>query len=126
MSARALQAWMGRIGLAAALLLLAVPTVGRFVHASPGAAHVHGQAGHGHAHHSDAADPGKRHPSRPAPGDSDCDYCPLLAAMAALPGVPFLLAALPSAPPSCLSVGAPRLPWLYPTGLGSRGPPLRG
>lgn len=120
---------MGRIGLAAALLLLAVPTVGRFVHASPAAGQVHGQAGHGHghhAHHGDAAGHGKRQPSRPAPGDSDCDYCPLLAAMAASPEVLFLAAVLPPAAPSRPTVEAPRLPWLHPTGLGSRGPPLRG
>ena len=132
MNARAFQQWMGRIGLAAALLLLAVPTTGRFVHAGMAGAQASVMAkgaGH-HAHHaSDAhegARSGGRQAPRPAPGDSDCDYCPLLASLIG-PYAALHVAADPPPVPAALVAGdAPRLAWLHPTGLGSRGPPLHG
>ena len=55
--------------------------------------------------------------------EGDCDYCPLLHSLLATPGVALLAigeAALP-APQFRMSTAA--LPWHYPSGLGSRGPP---
>lgn len=55
--------------------------------------------------------------------DGDCNYCPLLhSLLGALAIAPFAMpeGALP--PPQVREVAA-TLPWHYPTGLGSRGPP---
>lgn len=138
MNARAFQYWMGRIGLAAALLLLSVPTAGRFIHVSQAggdAQALHGDAGHhghrghhaihGHADGGDARD-GDGAPQRPAPGDSDCDYCPLLASLAATQQVLFTVPVLLPVPAALVAAEAPRLPWVHPSGLGSRGPPHHG
>lgn len=129
MNARAFQQWMGRIGLAAALLLLAVPTAARFIHAGMAAGHqstVHGDAHAAHHVHAPAGIPQDRQAPRPAPGDSECDYCPLLAALIGPPATFHAPAAPPPVPAALVAGDAPRLAWLHPTGLGSRGPPLHG
>jgi len=127
--------------LSAALLLLVLPTTGRMLHASaadaPGSVAQHGahrgsstpQPGH-HAHRGHAVRDGDEsggqapHP-RPATGP-DCDYCPLLASLVATARVPFAPQAIPAASASLTLPATPRLPWLHPNGLGSRGPPLHG
>lgn len=133
MNVRAFQYWMGRVGLLAALLLLSVPTAGRLVHVAAGSAHAaHGGIHAAHANHARPIDADSGHSTRsdraprPAPGDVDCDYCPLLTAVLASAPVAFTLAALPPARPSAVPRAAPRLPWLHPNGLGSRGPPALG
>lgn len=140
MARSAFQRWMGRIGLAAVLLLLVVPTTGRVVHAQmpmePAAGdagheghegghaeHVAHQAQHGHhAHHGGQDGDG----GRAAIGDPDCEYCPLLASLVASAAIVFdashhaphiAAAAVPL---------SPRLRWRHPSGLGSRGPPRAG
>ncbi|HEY4529274.1 MAG TPA: DUF2946 family protein [Luteimonas sp.] len=142
MNAQAFQVRLGWLAVLAVLLLAVVPTAGRLVHVSAG----HGHADAGHAMHApdgrhaaamrgalafstdvrDVVDPASPGAPRPAPGDADCDYCPLLASL------------LATAVPGVLSTGtlrhgfatsipaAPRRPWLHPCGLGSRGPPLFG
>ncbi|MBJ6978349.1 DUF2946 family protein [Luteimonas sp. MC1895] len=131
MNARAFQEWIGRLALLAALMLVAVPTAGRLVHVASGAAHDAGahsalQAGH-HAHAATAA-PDAGAPGAPlaAPGDADCDYCPLLSSLLATTRFATTPAAVlpPTTRPA--SPAAPRLPWLHPSGLGSRGPPRLG
>ena len=128
------------------LLLVLVPTTGRVVHASAAAAaaadegmhrqgmhgHGHGHAAHAanalhahHAHHDGAGGPGGGD-GRPAIGDPDCDYCPLLASMLTAPGVALVALPLPGASAPAIAPEAPRLRWLHPFGLGSRGPPLHG
>lgn len=139
MNARAFQLWMGRLGLLAALLLVAVPTAGRLVHAAGGAHALHAGAHGDHGAHgahrihrmeagaaAERVAPARDSALRPAPGDVDCDYCPLLAALVPLQAVPFVLAALPPVHPAEALRPAPRLPWLHPNGLGSRGPPALG
>lgn len=135
MNARAFQGWAGRLALLALLLLATVPTATRLVHAAHGVGHghaavsasTHGHLGHeGHAARAVDPRPDGREPLRSAPGDADCDYCPLLASMLVSPVVLFFAGAMPPAPPARRAIGAPRLPWLHPTGLGSRGPPLHG
>jgi hypothetical protein len=130
MDVRAFQAWFGRLALLAALTLATVPTAGRLVHAAGGAAHgaaahVALQAGQ-HAHVANAADPPALRAPLAAPGDADCDYCPLLSLLV----IATRFAMRPAAvlPPAASPAGpaAPRLPWLHPSGLGSRGPPLHG
>lgn len=129
MNARVFQEWIGRLALLAALMLVAVPTAGRLVHASgaghDAAAHLARQDGH-QVHVASTAD--GRAPLAPlaAPGDADCDYCPLLSSLIAATCFATMPAALlpPAATPA--SPAAPRLPWLHPSGLGSRGPPLFG
>ena len=130
MNARGFQGWAGRLALLALLLLATVPTATRLVHAAHGVGHghaavsasTHGQLGHeGHAARAVDPRPDGRARLRSAPGDADCDYCPLLASMLASPVVLFFAGALPPAPPARRAIEAPRLP-----GLGSRGPPLHG
>ncbi len=123
---------MGRIGLAAALLLLAVPTAGRFIHAGMAMGHAPAAA-HGDGHHVHHAPvdagitrAGDRQAPRPAPGDSECDYCPLLASLIGPPPAFHALVVPPPVPAALAFAQAPRLPWLHPSGLGSRGPPTHG
>lgn len=131
MNARAFQEWIGRLALLAALMLAAVPTAGRLVHVASGAAHAAGahpalQAGH-HAHVAAATDAVAPGAPLAAPGDADCDYCALLSSLLAATRFATIPAALP--PQSATrpaSPAAPRLPWLHPSGLGSRGPPRLG
>ncbi len=130
---------MGRIGLAATLLLVLLPTTGRVVHASAAGAGAEGMHEHGrghaahaanapHAHHAhDGGAVGSGHgDGRPSIGDPDCDYCPLLASMLTAPGVALVVLDLPNASAPAIAPEAPRLRWLQPFGLGSRGPPLHG
>lgn len=129
MNTKAFQRWMGRTGLVAALFLLLVPTTTRLLDAVHGvhAAHgVHGAAHDGaHARHRlhGGAGPGE---TRPAIGDPDCDYCPLLAALVAPAPVLFTLAALPATTAPGTVPPPPSVAWLHPNGLGSRGPPRVG
>lgn len=137
MNPRAFQNWIGRLALVALLLLVAVPTAGRLVHAAAGghASHAAHHAGHAeHAAHADHANHRAVPPAdgrapgtpRPAPGDADCDYCPLLASLLAAVQVAFVPAGAPRTSATRTPPAPPRLPWLHPSGLGSRGPPLRG
>lgn len=130
MNARAFQEWIGRLALLAALMLVAVPTTGRLFHVAGGMAHTRvahlaPEAGH-HVHAAPAAEGPARQAPYAAPGDADCDYCPLLSSLVAAARFATTPAALlpPAATPA--SPAAPRLPWLHPSGLGSRGPPLFG
>lgn len=128
MNARAFQEWIGRLALLAALMLVAVPTAGRVLHVSGGTAQAriaHLAAGH-HAHAAPVADGRPALAPLAAPGDADCDYCPLLSSLITATRFATTPAALlpPAATPA--SPVAPRLPWLHPSGLGSRGPPLFG
>ncbi|MEN1958481.1 DUF2946 family protein [Luteimonas changyuni] len=126
MNTKGFQHWMGRIGLAAALLLMLVPTTTRLLDA-PGEARVAQAPVHdgGHARHRghDGGAPGD---ARPAIGDPDCDYCPLLAAFTHSAPVVFKAFALPLPTPPALAPTAPSVAWLHPNGLGSRGPPRVG
>lgn len=135
MEHRWLRQWMGGVALAAMLLLAAVPTLGRLAGTDAAGALAHAAAGHasapahaaGHdtgAHHARSGDraPARRPVPFPHHG-GDCDYCPLLAALAtpapvALPpasGPVFRFAIAPPADPATR--------WRHPAGLGSRGPP---
>lgn len=125
----AFHCWIGRLALAAALLLALVPTAGRLVgdaadgHGKPG--HVDGKGHRGHAGHSHGSHGSRGDVPAPAPLQThgDCDYCPLLAAMAAW-HVPYILLAASSRLPMPVTTGeAANLPWRHPCGLGSRGPP---
>ncbi|QDW66022.1 DUF2946 family protein [Luteimonas granuli] len=119
--------WMSRIGLAAALLLVMVPTVGRVAHAAVADVihHQETHAQHGHASHAQHGGGGDGE-RRPAIGDPECDYCPLLASMAVAAGVAFDIVHVPRAAAPAIATQAPRLRWWHPSGLGSRGPPRRG
>ncbi|WP_132986894.1 DUF2946 family protein [Luteimonas terricola] len=134
MKRSAFHEWMGRIGLAAALLLVLVPTAGRVIHASMagGAGHaanaaLHGAAQAGRADHDagHARHGGQGGDVRPAIGDPDCDYCPLLASMATSAGVAFAVAHVPPAIAPVAGRREFRQRWRHPNGLGSRGPPRR-
>jgi hypothetical protein len=140
MNRRAFQDWIGRIGLAAALLLSAMPTGVRLLQASADA------SGH-RAHHvvrgadiarfdhdvrhvarsAPAADGRDRQPQAPLPGTGpDCDYCPLLSSMVTALQAAVLLPPAPRASTVSNAADAPRRAWLHPNGLGSRGPPIHG
>lgn len=120
------------------LLLVLVPTTGRVVHASAAGAvaGAEGMRGHAPGHAAHAADPRHAHRGgadgsggsdrRAAIGDPDCDYCPLLASMLTAPGVFLPAPPLRGASAPAIAPKAPRLRWLHPFGLGSRGPPLHG
>lgn len=123
---------MTRLGLAAALLLLLVPTAGRLAQAGTSGGHAahHAHATHAELRHAEGAqhrslDDQRKASGTPTADDADCHYCALLASLVAIPH-----AALPAAPAgagaAARSRSEVRLPWLHPNGLGSRGPPLRG
>lgn len=125
--------WIGRIGLAAALLLLAVPTAGRFVqatghpHHAALAAATAGPDAHG-PHRAAEAASGERADARipPSPSDDagpDCDYCPLLASLLVGFQAPPPVQAAAGASEDRPTPAAPLRAWLHPNGLGSRGPP---
>lgn len=116
---------MLRLALAATLLMVLVPSLGRLAGNAPatGAAHaMHGggaQAAHGQ-HGAPAA------PAAPQPAGAsqhDCGYCPLLASL--VPPAALRPALSHEQHPAHLALGAaePLLPWRHPWGLGSRGPP---
>ena len=123
--------WMLRLALAATLLMVLVPPLGRLAGSGPatGAAHaVHDAAGHGshgghaaHGRHGAPAPPGGPEPAGTA--RHDCGYCPLLASMVP-PGMPrpTLRHGHHHVHPA-LGAAEPLLPWRHPWGLGSRGPP---
>lgn len=122
---------MGQAGLLAALLLLAVPTMGRLLHAGPAHGPVAAADGarhhaHGPAHAPARAAEGAGGDTRPAPGDAECDYCPLLTALAAMAAPAWRPVAAPGASMPRPALAAPRRAWLHPNGLGSRGPPHAG
>lgn len=129
MNTHAFQRRVGGLALLALLLLVLVPTAGRLVDATADGAHAwHG--GHAGAtpadpHAAHAARSGGRETPRPAPGDADCDYCPLLASLLGPATILLLAAAGPRAPAITPLRHAPRRAWLHPCGLGSRGPPLQ-
>jgi hypothetical protein len=56
-------------------------------------------------------------------GEGDCDYCPLLHSLLAMPGVALLTTPEAALPAPQFRMLAAALPWHYPSGLGSRGPP---
>jgi hypothetical protein len=121
----AFQRQMGRLALFAMLLLALAPSISRAL-ASPAASAdgwtaicsmqglkwVKASAG-------EPAAPGHAHDA------GDCAYCPLLrgldsaAPTLSMPAAPALAVRTPDAAPA---VSASR--WFYPSGLGSRGPPL--
>lgn len=130
----ALQRTMNQLALVAMLLLLALPTVGRVLNAaSPDAGGVWAQmctmAGlklvkiaPGDATPLDP--PAPKSPAGSMLAGEDCAYCPILGGMAVLVlyvlfGVPVVshLAPIP------WRLFAPRT-FAYPSGLGSRGPPI--
>lgn len=124
-----LHRWMLRLGLAATMLLVLVPSLGRLAGHGPASTPAPGApTGHAmHAGHGEAHAPAGT--TIPAPTDdharhADCDYCPLLASLlaTALRPVP-LLRYRDSNAPGVADI-APRVRWRHPTGLGSRGPPL--
>lgn len=97
------------------------------------------QAGHGamamHAMHqmpsarsmeAPSAAPVTHHPSggeHSGHGEGDCDYCPLLHSLLAMPGVALLAIDEAALPTPQFRMVAAALPWHHPSGLGSRGPP---
>ena len=135
MKRSAFQQWMTRIGLAAALLLIVVPTAGRVVHAAASTHAAHAGTHHGHTAHRHGIDARDGHAAdarhgdrqgrdaRPAIGDPDCDYCPLLSSMAEVAAIRIALAQVPRADRPFAAPTAPLLRWRHPWGLGSRGPP---
>lgn len=126
--------------MAAVILLLVLPTAGRMLQApgadasvtAPGHAgrdHLAPQAAHAHhgRHATQAAGHGEQPVLPPVPVDGpDCDYCPLLASLVAVAQPGFALPGGAAASAVFPARAAPRLPWLHPNGLGSRGPPLHG
>jgi hypothetical protein len=56
-------------------------------------------------------------------GEGDCDYCPLLHSLLAMPGVALSAVEEAALPALQFRMVAAALPWHYPSGLGSRGPP---
>lgn len=129
MNTRAFQEWIGQLALLAALMLVAVPTAGRLMHVASAAgddpvAHAEVRAGH-HAH-AVATDPVAPGAPIVAPGDADCDYCPLLSSLLAATRLATPPATVLPPPAGSASPAAPRLPWVHPSGLGSRGPPRLG
>jgi len=122
---------MNLLAMAAALLLLLVPTVGRLMEAAPArrdcmCAEMCAAAGLPWTQHAQAPgsqpDPHAVHHAK-RPSGVDCAYCPLLAALLVI-AVSVWLACLRT--PALRR--APRrasLParWQHPCGLGSRGPP---
>jgi len=72
-----------------------------------------------HAHAHDQHGPGE-HGSH---GEGDCDYCPLLHSLLATPGVALRAIGEAALPAPQFRMVAAALPWQYPSGLGSRGPP---
>ena len=112
------------------------------VHHTPGTAHDMedmAQAGHAamamHAtHHMPSAHPMEAPPAAPVAhhpdggehsghGEGDCDYCPLLHSLLAMPGVALSAVEEAALPAPQFRMVAAALPWHYPSGLGSRGPP---
>lgn len=67
--------------------------------------------------HPDGGDQHRGH------GEGDCNYCPLLHSLLAMPGVALSAAEEASLPAPQFRMSAAALPWHYPSGLGSRGPP---
>ena len=132
----AFRQWMGGLGVVAALLLALVPGIGRMAQAA-GVPALHAE----HAHHvpggvpgdaahagsnprsTKAGDPPAPSDRRPAIGDPDCDYCPLLASMAMAPDEVVVAAYPPVAARLAATFASPRIRWRHPWGLGSRGPP---
>jgi quinol-cytochrome oxidoreductase complex cytochrome b subunit len=123
---------MARLALAAIMLLLAVPTVGRLVerHESDHGAltaicTVGGLKYVGLGHWGDSPPLQTPSPDPPHHPGMDCDYCPLLASaivLAVLVGLFPLPLARKAGARGFASV-RPRT-FLHPCGLGSRGPPL--
>jgi hypothetical protein len=122
--------------------VLADPMPG-MVHDMRGAAHdMEDMARTGHAamamhamHHMPSAQsmepppaaPVTHHPSggeHSGHGEGDCDYCPLLHSLLAMPGVALSAIDEAALPAPQFRMFAAALPWHYPSGLGSRGPPL--
>lgn len=140
MTRSAFQRWMGRIGLAAMLLLLVVPTTGRVVHAQMPMEPAAGDAGHEgghsehvahhaqHGHHAHHVHHGgqDRDEGRAAIGDPDCEYCPLLASLVASAAIAFDASRHAPHIAAAAVLRSPRLRWRHPFGLGSRGPPRAG
>jgi hypothetical protein len=56
-------------------------------------------------------------------GEGDCDYCPLLHSLLASTGITLLAIDEAALPAPQLRMRSAALPWHYPSGLGSRGPP---
>ena len=128
--------WWLALALAAAMLLSLLPTVGRLAQAAAPTHEPHD----GIAAVALCTVQGLRRialppalaqkpprPEAPAPHPAqDCDYCPLLAGLVALAIV--ALALWPPALPVPLERfrDAHRIAAHHPSGLGSRGPPLRG
>lgn len=133
------------LALLAALLLALVPTLGRLAQASTAsrAAPVAQQAlaalctmegmkqvalpvlaaasTHAHLRH-DVPAPMPHHPND---AGQDCDYCPLLASLVVLAVIALGLWPRPASACSVAARPAIRVARRHPSGLGSRGPPLR-
>ena len=132
---RRLPSLFQHLAFTAMLALVLVPTVGRMaqgpraVEATPADA-TPAAAANAHAlHHGAHADPAAPVPDRPLPAphhgaSGDCDYCPLLQGLLT-PGIGPPAPALALAPADPRWVGSDaRFDTPYPTGLGSRGPPV--
>ncbi|GAB3099652.1 DUF2946 family protein [Lysobacter terrae] len=121
---------MSLLALTAVLLLVLVPTVGRVLSASADGARdgIWAQMCTLAGLKLVKIAPDDAGSAAPKPiggsGHADCDYCPLLNAMAAL--VLWVVFAFARAADSVLPWRSPpaRLVRRYPCGLGSRGPPL--
>ena len=85
-------------------------------------------------HHMPSANPIEAPPAAPVAyhpgggehsghGEGDCDYCPLLHSLLAMPGVALSVIDEAALPVPQFRMFAAALPWHYPSGLGSRGPP---
>ena len=147
---RAAHRLMTHLALLAILLLATLPTLGRVLSATapvlqpvtmPQA--MHHMAGMAHGNHGAMATmPAMHHMPDggalvPAPhiaqhpgggqhsghGEGDCDYCPLLHSLLAMPGVALSAIDEAALPSPQFRMFAAALPWHYPNGLGSRGPP---
>ena len=136
---------LGRV-LSAAAPAMHPATMPQAMHHVPGMAHDRaGMARAGHAgmmhsmHHMGAGEmsAGEAKATSTAPlaqqqrtgdqhsghGEGDCDYCPLLHSLLAAPGVALLALDGAALPTPQVRMFAAALPWHYPSGLGSRGPP---
>ena len=108
------------------------------MHHMPGMAHDmagmaqvdHGAMATMHAMHQrpagDAKSPSPPHAARDQHrdhGEGDCDYCPLLHSLLASGDIALLAIGEAALPAPQLRMLSAALPWHYPSGLGSRGPP---
>ena len=121
--------WLLRLALAATMLMVVLPSMGRLAGNGPAthAAHaMHAAAQGAHVAHAKGPHGAPAAPVAPQPAGStqyDCGYCPLLASLVPSAAVAPSFGTLLHDALAARAVDAPRMAWRHPWGLGSRGPP---